>query len=95
MGVAGYDGMAAIVQVIRELDGNITADATMDILKGWKFDSPRGPIMIDPETRDIIQDQHVHLVVKSGGRLKIKVLSTIPQVKDPCKANQLGKCASN
>jgi len=55
--VAGYDGMAAIVQVIRELDGNITADATMDILKGWKFDSPRGPIMIDPETRDIIQDR--------------------------------------
>ena len=95
MGVAGYDGMAAIVDVIRELDGNISADATMDILKGWKFDSPRGPIMIDPETRDIIQDQHVHEVVKSGGRLKIKVLSSISQVKDPCKANQLGKCASN
>ena len=52
-------------------------------------------IMIDPETRDIIQDQHVHEVVKSGGRLKIKVLSSISQVKDPCKANQLGKCASN
>jgi branched-chain amino acid transport system substrate-binding protein len=67
----------------------------MDILKGWKFDSPRGPIMIDPETRDIVQDQHVHEVVKSGGRLKIKVLSSISQVKDPCKANQLGKCASN
>ena len=51
--------------------------------------------MIDPETRDIVQDQHVHEVVKSGGRLKIKVLSSISQVKDPCKANQLGKCASN
>jgi len=95
MGVAGYDGMAAIAHVIRTMDGNITADGAMDALKGWTFASPRGPIMIDPETRDIIQDQHVHEVVKSGDRLKIKVLMSIPQVKDPCKANQLGKCASN
>ena len=95
MGVAGYDGMAAIAHVIRTMDGNITAEGAMDALKGWTFASPRGPIMIDPETRDIVQDQHVHEVVKSGDRLKIKVLMSIPQVKDPCKANQLGKCASN
>lgn len=93
MGVAGWDGMAAIFHVIRTLDGDIDADAAMAALKGWKFDSPRGPIMIDPETRDIVHDVHVHEVVKSGDRLAIEVLGTIPQVKDPCKELKIGKCA--
>ena len=93
MGVAGWDGMAAIFHVIRTLDGDIDADAAMAALKGWKFDSPRGPIMIDPETRDIVHDVHVHEVVKNGDRLAIEVLGTIPQVKDPCKELKIGKCA--
>lgn len=93
MGVAGWDGMAAIFHVIKTLDGNIDADAAMEALKGWKYDSPRGPIMIDPDTRDIVHDVHIHEVVKSGDRLAIKVLGVIPQVKDPCKELQIGKCA--
>ena len=93
MGVAGWDGMAAIFHVIKTLDGNIDADAAMEALKGWKYDSPRGPIMIDPDTRDIVHDIHIHEVVKSGDRLAIKVLGVIPQVKDPCKELQIGKCA--
>ncbi|MDH3690465.1 MAG: ABC transporter substrate-binding protein [Gammaproteobacteria bacterium] len=92
MGVAGWDGMAAIFHVIKTLDGKIDAEGAMDALKGWTFDSPRGPIMIDPDTRDIVHDVNVHEIVKVGDRLTINVLGTIPQVKDPCKALKIGKC---
>ena len=92
MGVAGWDGMAAIYHVINTLDGDIDADAAMAALAGWTFDSPRGPIMIDAQTRDIVHDEHVHEVVKEGDRMMMKVLETIPQVADPCKALQIGKC---
>jgi branched-chain amino acid transport system substrate-binding protein len=94
MGVAGWDGMAAIFHVIRSQNGAIDADGAIQALRGWKFNSPRGPIMIDPDTRDIVQDVNIHKVVKSGDRLAIQVIGTIPQVKDPCKALSLGKCAN-
>ena len=92
MGVQGYDGMAAIVDVIKKLDGNISGDAAIKTLKGWKFNSPRGPIMIDPKTRDIVHNEYVHQVVKVGGRLVKETIQTVPQVKDQCKALGIGKC---
>ncbi|MDH3715546.1 MAG: ABC transporter substrate-binding protein [Gammaproteobacteria bacterium] len=92
MGVAGWDGMAAIAHVIKTLDGNIEAEAAMDALRGWKFNSPRGPIEIDAETRDIVHDQHVHVVVRKGDRFGIDVVKTFKAVKDPCKALKMGKC---
>ena len=92
MGVAGYDGMAAIAHAITAQGGSITAEGTMKALMGWSYDSPRGKITIDPETRDIIQDSNVHKVVNKGGRMMIEVIDSIPQVKDPCKANAIGKC---
>lgn len=92
MAVAGYDGMAAIATVIKKLDGKIDADKAMAILRGWKFNSPRGPIMIDPETRDIVQNVYVHEVMKMNGRLMMSVKGTVPNVKDPCKVLMVGKC---
>ena len=92
MGVAGYDGMAAIAHAITAQDGSISAAGTMKALAGWSYNSPRGKITIDPKTRDIIQDSNVHKVVFKDGRLMIEVIDTFPQVKDPCKANQIGKC---
>ncbi len=92
MGEQGYDGMAAIVDVIAKLDGNITGEKAMEVLRGWKFNSPRGPIMIDPETRDIVHNEYVHVIVKRGGRLVKVIRETIPQVKDPCKELMVGKC---
>lgn len=92
MGVAGWDGMAAIFHVVKTLDGEIDAEGAMNALKGWTYNSPRGPIMIDPDTRDIVHDVHVHEVVKQGDRLAFEVVETIPQVKDPCKALAIGKC---
>jgi len=93
MAAAGWDGMAAIVHVVKTLNGKIDADKAMQVLAGWKFDSPRGPIMIDPQTRDIVMNAHVQRVVKKGDRLMVEVLDVIPAVKDPCKELKVGKCA--
>jgi branched-chain amino acid transport system substrate-binding protein len=85
----GYDGMAAIYYAIDKTNGKITADSFIQALKGWKYDAPRGPIMIDPDTRDIVDNQYVREVKKVDGKLVNVELDTIPMVKDPFKA--LGK----
>jgi branched-chain amino acid transport system substrate-binding protein len=93
MAVQGWDGMAAVVHVINKLNGKIEPDKAMAALKGWTFNSPRGKIMIDPKTGDIVQDEHVEEIVKKpDGKLGVKVLDTIPQVKDPCKELKVGRC---
>jgi len=91
-GVAGYDAMALIAHLAKTLDGRVDGERAMKEIRGWKFDSPRGPILIDPDTRDIVQDEHVQLLVVQDGKLAIEVLDRIPQVKDPCKVHKVGKC---
>ena len=93
---AGMDTMAAIFHVINTLHGNLDDGAkVIDTLKGWKHDGPRGPIMIDPQTRDVIQDEHAEEVIKKpDGKLGVKVLETFPQVKDECKVLKVGRCGS-
>jgi branched-chain amino acid transport system substrate-binding protein len=94
MGVQGYDGMAAIAHIVRTLKGSIDADKAMAALKGWKYaDSPRGPIMIDASTRDIVMNEYLSELVKVGGRLVQKNIGVIPAVKDMCKELKAGKCA--
>jgi branched-chain amino acid transport system substrate-binding protein len=95
MGVQGYDGMAAIFHIVKTVPGNISGGAAMEALKGWHFTSPRGPIFIDPETRDIVQDIYLHEVTKQGDRLMIKVHDHYPAVKDKCKELKLGKCGAS
>jgi branched-chain amino acid transport system substrate-binding protein len=85
MGAAGWDGMAAIFHAIKAQNGKVTPDGTMAALKGWKHDSPRGPIMLDPETRDIIQNEYIREVKRVDGRLQNIEFETIPMVKDPFK----------
>jgi branched-chain amino acid transport system substrate-binding protein len=80
-----YDGMAAIFHVIIAQKGNIDPDKTMELLKGWTYDSPRGPIMIDPETRDIVQNEYLRRVDKVNGQNQNTEIETIPMVKDPWK----------
>ncbi len=84
-GVQGYDGMAAIHEVVRKLNGKIDADKAIAVLKSWKFASPRGPIMIDPETRDIVQNQYLRKVEKRGNALANIETATLEMVKDPWK----------
>ncbi|MCW5772703.1 MAG: ABC transporter substrate-binding protein [Rhodospirillaceae bacterium] len=91
--VGGYDGMAAIAHIVQTLKGKIDPDKAMAALKGWKWDkSPRGPIMIDPETRDVIMNEYMSEVVMKDGRLYMKNLGTIPHVKDACKEFKIGRC---
>lgn len=85
MSVGGYDGMAAIYEVVRKLNGKIDPDKAMEVLKGWKTTSPRGPIMIDPQTRDIVQTVYVRRVQKVGGHLYNIEFDKFENVKDPGK----------
>ena len=93
MAVGGYDGMAAIVHAVQATKGKLDSDAALNSLKGWKFNSPRGPIMIDPETRDIVMNEYLSEVVMVNGKLHQKVIGQIDHVKDVCKAEKIGPCA--
>jgi branched-chain amino acid transport system substrate-binding protein len=94
MAVQGYDGMAAIAHVVRTLGGRIDAEGAMKALKGWKYDSPRGPISIDPATRDIVMNEYLSELVLKDGRLVQKNIGVIEAVKDMCKELKAGKCAN-
>jgi branched-chain amino acid transport system substrate-binding protein len=84
--VDAWDGMAAIYALVKETKGNLTTDSTMAFLSHWKDpESPRGPIMIDPETRDIVQNVYIRRVEKQDGKLANIEIATIPMVKDPWK----------
>lgn len=85
MAVGGYDGMAAIYEVVRKLKGNVDGDKAMQVLKGLKLNSPRGPIQIDAETRDIVQNVYVREVKKVDGKLYNVEFETVSAVKDPGK----------
>ena len=91
--VGAYDGAALIVEAIKQLKGKLDPDKTMEIFKHWKNpNSPRGPIAIDPETRDIIQPEYLREVKRVGGQLanvEIETLGTA--VKDPWKELQKKK----
>ncbi len=93
MAVGGYDGMAAIVHVVHALKGKIDADRALEALRGWKFASPRGPITIDPVTRDIVMNEYLAEAVMKDGRVVQKIIGTIDAVKDACKEQKIGPCA--
>ena len=85
MGVGGYDGMAAIGEVVKQLGSHIDGDKAMEILRHLKLMSPRGPIAIDPATRDIVQTVYVRRVEKKGGELWNVEFDRFVDVKDPGK----------
>jgi branched-chain amino acid transport system substrate-binding protein len=83
MAVGGYDGMAAIYEVARQLKGIIDGDKAMAVLKGMKINSPRGPITLDAATRDVVQTEYVRRVEKVGGELLNIEFDQFPNQKDP------------
>jgi branched-chain amino acid transport system substrate-binding protein len=94
MAVGAYDGMAAVVHAVQATKGKMNGDEAVKSLLGWTFDSPRGPIMIDPETRDIVMNEYLDEVVRGAdGRLHEKVIGETEHVKDQCKALEIGPCA--
>ena len=82
MSVAGYDGMAAIYQVIDRLRGVIDGDKAMEEFKSIRLTSPRGPIEIDPMTRDIVESVYIRRVERVEGEIANKEIFEFPHVKD-------------
>jgi branched-chain amino acid transport system substrate-binding protein len=86
MAVAAYDGMALIYGALEKTKGATDGDALIAAMKGASWISPRGPVSIDPQTRDIVQNIYVRKVEKVDGELFNVEFSTIEAVKDPYKA---------
>lgn len=88
MGVGGYDGMAAIAEVVKRLGGKLDGDKAMEILKTIKLASPRGPIAIDPATRDIVQTVYIRRVQKIGNEYYNVEFDKFADVRDPGKTEE-------
>jgi branched-chain amino acid transport system substrate-binding protein len=85
MSVGGYDGMHLIFEALKKTGGKDDGDTLVEAMKGMKWESPRGPIEIDPRTRDIIQNVYVRKVERVDGELQNVEFATFEAVKDPVK----------
>jgi branched-chain amino acid transport system substrate-binding protein len=86
MAVGGYDGMHVIYEALKKTKGQGGGDALLAAMKGQIFESPRGEILIDAQTRDIVQDVYLRKVEKKNGQLYNVEFDVIKAVKDPGKA---------
>ena len=84
-GVSGYDGMHLIYDALTKTDGKTDGDALIGAMKGMAWESPRGPISIDPDTRDVVQNIYLRKVERLNGQLWNTEFATYPAVKDPIK----------
>jgi branched-chain amino acid transport system substrate-binding protein len=83
LAVGGYDGMHLIYEALKKTGGSTDAQALVDAAKGMSWESPRGPITIDPETRDIVQTVYIRRVQKVGDELLNIEFDKVENVKDP------------
>jgi branched-chain amino acid transport system substrate-binding protein len=88
MAVGGYDGIHLIYEALNKTGGNTDGDKLIEAMKGMKWESPRGPISIDPATRDIVQNIYIRKVEKVGGELYNVEFATFEAVKDPGKTKK-------
>jgi branched-chain amino acid transport system substrate-binding protein len=86
LAAGGYDGMHLIYEVLKKTGGKADGETFIAAAKGMAWESPRGPISIDPETRDIIQTIYMRRVEKVGGKLVNVEFDKVENVKDPVKA---------
>ena len=84
--VGAYDGLHLIYEALKKTNGNAEGDALLAAMKGMAWESPRGPISIDPQTRDIVQNIYIRKVEKVNGQLYSVEFATYEAVKDPMKA---------
>lgn len=81
--VGGYDGMHVIYEALKKTGGKADGDSLVAAAKGMKWESPRGPVSIDPETRDIVQTVYIRKVEKVGGAIVNVDIDKVENVKDP------------
>ncbi|HSV53891.1 MAG TPA: ABC transporter substrate-binding protein [Burkholderiaceae bacterium] len=84
--VGAYDAMRVMAYAIQKQGGKVDPDATMAAVKGYQFDSPRGPLLIDAQTRDPVHHVYVRRVERSGGKLVNHEFDKFEMVKDPGNA---------
>ncbi len=84
--IGGYDGMHLIYEALKKTQGKTDGESLIGAAKGMKWESPRGPVAIDPETRDIVQTVYIRRVEKVDGELRNVEIDKIENVKDPVKA---------
>jgi branched-chain amino acid transport system substrate-binding protein len=84
--LGGYDGMHLIYEVLKKTGGKIDGDSFINAAKGMSWESPRGPMSIDPQTRDVIHNEYIRKVEKVNGQLYNVEFATFEAVKDPIKA---------
>jgi branched-chain amino acid transport system substrate-binding protein len=85
MGVSAYDGMALIYKALEKTHGETDGIPLFEAMKGLAWESPRGPIAIDPQTREIVQNVYIRKVDRVDGHLKNIEFETFPNSKDPSK----------
>jgi branched-chain amino acid transport system substrate-binding protein len=85
MAIGGYDGMRVIFKALEATKG-AGGEALLNAMKGQIFESPRGPVLIDAQTRDIVQDMYIRKVERKDGQLWNVEFDAIKQMKDPGKA---------
>jgi branched-chain amino acid transport system substrate-binding protein len=81
--IGGYDGMHVIYEALKKTGGKTDGESLVNAAKGLAWESPRGPVMIDPETRDIVQTVYIRKVEKVGDRLVNVAFDKYENVKDP------------
>ena len=81
--VGGYDGMHVIYEAVKKAGGKTDGDSLIAAAKGLKWDSPRGPMSIDPETRDVVQTIYIRKVEKVDGQPQNVAFDKVENVKDP------------
>ena len=86
MAMGGYDGMRVIYEALKATGGKGDGTALLEKMKGQIFESPRGQVLIDAQTRDIVQDVYLRKVEKKDGQLYNVEFDVIKAVKDPGKA---------
>ncbi len=85
MSMGGYDGMHLIAEVLKKTGGNADAEKFVEAAKGMKWTSPRGPVSIDPATRDIVQTIYIRKVERVAGKLQNVEFDQVADFKDPGK----------
>jgi branched-chain amino acid transport system substrate-binding protein len=88
MAVGAYDGMALVYKALEKTKGAADGDSLLAAMKGLSWMSPRGPVTIDPDTRDIVQSIYVRKVQKVDGQLYNVEFDSTPAMKDPYKASK-------
>jgi branched-chain amino acid transport system substrate-binding protein len=83
--IGGWDGMHLIYEALKKTGGKADGDSLIAAAKGMKWESPRGPISIDPDTRDIVQNVYIREVQKIDGKAQNVEIDKIENVKDPAK----------